>query len=106
MTDSLPLRLSHLAARGNRNAEIVGELLGDLEPLKEMLEAITEGLDTLESGHDSYVDNDPSEATITDQREYAREARADAWDEIQTAADELAQHLDSFIEVLGLEPMK
>lgn len=105
-TGSLPLRLSHLAARGNRNGEIVRQLLDELEPVKEQIETAQQAIAAMESAADTYDQYDPADATTADQREFYRESRTDAWDEIQAEADSLATALDLLIEALGLEPMK
>lgn len=105
-TQSIPLRASKLASRGNRAIEPVDEIVEQMNEALPILDEIREAVQALESARDNYDVSDPAEATGTDAREIAREARADAWDDIQSEAERLATEIDNLIEALGLEPMK
>lgn len=84
--------LRKLAARQSRSVTAVEGL--DLDDLQATLEEAVEAVVELIDARDEYVQNDPAEASGTDEKEMAREARTEAWENIQTHADNLADLLE------------
>lgn len=104
---SVPAELSKFATRGSRSTEAAENIRADLEALKDRLQEITEQIGEFEGHCDDYVDNDPAEASGTDAREQAREAREDAWYEMQALAEAIADTVDNLItEDLRMEPLR